>query len=238
MFRESVLKDTVTSYRNLSEYFRDVRALFEFINVRLAIPEYGTRLRPIAGNRLHSNANAYMLYDESEYPFYLWLPSWLGRFYIDPDRVPEGVNIDDFPMSDARFIAWVWPWLGLDDAYVKDSPVPECWVGVAEPQPSDPSQSVVSTAEMIFKHFRIARGSEFGGDGWIEGKFEPNGIGCNLRGRWFVRRTPLSVLNSYYEVEQNVIRPIGERLSSLRAEGDGAHRSGQNLPDMVHAGAG
>ena len=237
MLRESVLKDVVPSYRNLSEYFRDVRALFEFINVRLAIPEYGTRLRPIGGNRLHANANAYMLYDDSEYPFYLWLPSWLGRFYINPDCVPDGVAIDECLMSDAGRIAFVWPWLGLDDAYVKDAPAPECWVGVAEPQPTDPNQRVVSTADMIFKHFRIEHNSEFDGDGWVQGKFQPNRIGCNLQGQWFVRRTPLSVLNSYYEVEQNVIRPLGELFSSLGAGGDEARRSSHDLPVVLRARA-
>lgn len=236
MFRESVLKDVVSSYRNLAEYFRDVRAAFEFINVRLAIPEYGTRLRPIGGNRLHSNSNAYMLYDDSDYPFYLWLPSWLGRFYVDPDCVPDGVPIDECLMSDARRIAFVWPWLGLDDAYVEDAPAPECWVGVAEPRPADPNQRVVSTADMIFKHFRIERNSELD-DGWVKGQFEPNKIGCNLQGQWFVRRMPLSVLKSYYEIEQNVIRPLGERFTSLGREGDGTRRSSQALPVIVRAGA-
>ena len=85
----------------------------------------------IAGNELFSNANSYLLSDDSSYPYYLWLPSWLGRFYIDADRIPEGRRADDVRTADARHIAFVWPWLGFNDAYVKDAGEPECWFGVA-----------------------------------------------------------------------------------------------------------
>lgn len=236
MFRENALKDTVSGYRNLADYFRDIRALFEFINVRLSIPEYGKRLRPIAGNRLHSNSNGYLLYDDSDYPFYLWLPSWLGRFYVDPDCLPEGVAIDDCLTSDARLIGWVWPWLGLDDAYVKDTAQPECWVGVAEPRPIDPDQRVAATADMIFKHFRIERNSQLLDDGWVRGRFEPNQIGCDLQGHWYVRRVPLAILNNYYEIEQNIIRPLGEQFSALSARRIDGDTPNESEPAIASAG--
>lgn len=87
IFRQHVVDGAVGGYQAMSEYFRDIRAFFEVISVRFAIAEYGTRLAPVAGNELFSNANSYLLADDSSYPFYLWLPTWLGRFYVDPDRV-------------------------------------------------------------------------------------------------------------------------------------------------------
>jgi hypothetical protein len=219
LFEDDVLKGAVDGYHSLEKYFRDVRALFEFVSVRFSIPEYGTQLQPVSRNRLYSNANSYQLYDDGPYPFYLWLPSWLGRFYIDPGCVPDGVEIDDCQMADARLIGFIWPWLGLDDAYVENSAEPECWVGVAEPCPVDPSQSVADTADMIFKHFRIEHSIDRSGpDGWVKGRFSPNEIGCNLGGRWYVRRVPLADLGNYYMIEQNMIRPLGTRFSSLAAE--------------------
>ena len=214
-----MLGDAVAGYRSLDKYFQDIRALFEFINVRFSIPEYGTRLRPVSGHRLYSNANSYQLYDDSPYPFYVWLPSWLGRFYIDPDCVPDGVGIDECPTEAARLIGFVWPWLGMDDAYVADSVRPECWIGVAEPNPLDPAQSVADTADMIFKHFRIefSTGTEPGG--WAKGNFNPNEIGCNLQGCWYVRRVSLEKLVNYYEIEQNIIRPLGSKFNSLTEKG-------------------
>ena len=202
-------------YRGMAEYFSGIRALFEVVGVRFAIAEYGTRLAPVAGNELFSNANSYLLSDDSSYPYYLWLPTWLGRFYVDPGRVPPGVAIDDCRIADARLLAFVWPWLGFNDAFVADAPAPECWFGVADPAPDDGDQPVRQTAESIFNYFRIERTCEGESDGWFTGNFERNEIGCSLGGSWHLRRVPLAELTSYYEVEQSLIRPLGEKFSAL-----------------------
>lgn len=216
IFREDVLTRTSKAYGNLAEYFRDIRTFFEVLSVRFALPEYGVRLRPIAGNELFSNANSYLLSDDSAYPYYLWLPSWLGRFYVDAAQVAEGQKTDDLPTSQARLIAFVWPWLGFNDAYVSDAESPECWYGVAEPQPEDASETVRTTAESLFNFFRLEETFDAETDGWLTGRFNSHReIGCNLTGRWFMRRVPLASLTSYYEVEKNVVRPLGEKFSEL-----------------------
>ncbi|MFE7896025.1 hypothetical protein ACFU3E_00505 [Streptomyces sp. NPDC057424] len=215
IFREEVLAKAPPAYDGLSEYFRDVRAFFEVLSVRFAMPEYGVSLRPIHGNELFANANSYLLSDDSSYPFYLWLPTWLGRFYLDPERVPDECPTDECPTSQARLIAFVWPWLGFNDAYVQDATRPECWFGVADPQPRDPEERVGTTAESIFKYFRVESTREDEVDGWLTGGFRGERIGCSLDGRWCLRRVPLSRLTSYYQVEQNIIRPLAEKFSEL-----------------------
>ncbi|MFI9585661.1 hypothetical protein ACIHCQ_28310 [Streptomyces sp. NPDC052236] len=215
IFRKDVVAKVPAAYDGLAEYFRDIRAFFEVISVRFAIPEYGVRLRPLGGNELFSNANSYLLTDDSAYPYYLWLPSWLGRFYIDPDRIGEQRPLDDCLTADARLIAFVWPWLGFNDAYVRDADEPECWFGVTDPRPDDPKETVRVTAESLFNYFRVERTLDTEADGWAAGDFGARDIGCNLDGRWYLRRVPLSSLTSYYEVEQNIIRPLGEKFSEL-----------------------
>jgi hypothetical protein len=217
IFRAHVLGSVTNAYRDMSEYFRDIRSFFEVISVRLSIAEYGVRLRAIAGNELSSNANSYLLSDDSSYPYYLWLPTWLGCFYIDPDRLPAGTPIDDCPTAQARLIAFVWPWLGFNDAYVNDADQPECWFGVTIPRPGDPNERVHTTANTIFNHFRIERTCESETDGWLTGGFRRNEIGCDLHGHWYMRRAPLATLTSYYQVEQHIIRPLGEKFSELAA---------------------
>ncbi|MGY3677569.1 hypothetical protein [Streptomyces sp. TE33382] len=69
-FRDGVPTAAVEGYGQLEQYFRDVRAFFEVLNVRFSIPEYGVSLRPIGGKALFSNANSYLLSDDSSYPFY------------------------------------------------------------------------------------------------------------------------------------------------------------------------
>ncbi|AZQ70538.1 hypothetical protein ABZ545_02890 [Streptomyces abikoensis] len=215
IFRSDVLAQAPSAYDALSEYFRDIRAFYEVISVRFAIPEYGVRLTPVAGNELHSNANSYLLSDNSSYPFYLWLPTWLGRFYIDPESVPPDCSVDDCPTDKAGLIAFVWPWLGFNDAYVKDADGPECWFGVADPRPDDPHETVSTTATSLFNYFRVERTLDDEKDGWATGTFAGRDIGCNLTGRWHLRRAPMTALTSYYEVERNIIRPLGEKFTAL-----------------------
>lgn len=223
IFRKDVVAETAGAYDTLSAYFQDVRSFFEVLSVRFSLPEYGVRLRPIAGNELFSNANSYLLSDDTSYPYYLWLPSWLGRFYIDADRIPEGRRADDVSTAHARHIAFVWPWLGFNDAYVKDAAEPECWFGVADPKPQDAGETVRTTAQSLFNHFRLEHTLDGAHHGWLTGHFTPNAaIGCNLAGRWHLRRVPLSALTSYYEVEKNVIQPLGEKFSELAGRAGGS----------------
>ncbi|MFD8600091.1 hypothetical protein ACFV1L_34330 [Kitasatospora sp. NPDC059646] len=215
-FRHEVPAAAVDGYRALEQYFTDVRAFFEVLNVRFSIPEYGVSLKPIGGQALFSNANSYLLSDDSSYPFYLWLPTWLGRFYLDPTTVPPGVPGDDCPMGRARLMAFVWPWLGFNDAYLDDADEPECWFGVAEPRPSDPEERALDTAEKIFQFFRLERTKELESDGWTTGHFRGRDIGCDLRGHWFLRRVPLSRLTTYHEIEKHVIAPLGEQFHRMK----------------------
>ncbi|MEV0445715.1 hypothetical protein AB0I84_45320 [Streptomyces spectabilis] len=218
IFRKEIAAETADAYGTLAAYFQDVRSFFEVLSVRFSLPEYGVRLRPVAGNELFSNANSYLLSDDSSYPYYLWLPSWLGRFYIDADRIADGLRADDVSTAHARHIAFVWPWLGFNDAYVKDADEPECWFGVADPRPQDPHETVRTTAQSLFNHFRLEHTLDGAHEGWLTGHFTPDpAVGCNLTGRWHLRRVPLSALTSYYEVEKNLIGPLGEKFSALGA---------------------
>ncbi|MEU0238616.1 hypothetical protein ABZ234_13095 [Nocardiopsis sp. NPDC006198] len=220
IFRPQVLQEISNAYDQFSEYFRDIRSFFEVLSVRFSLPEYGTRLTPVAGKALFSNANSYLLSDDSAYPYYLWLPSWLGRFYIDAERIPEGRTADDCRIADAGLVAFVWPWLGFGDAYVQNSPHPECWFGVTDPRPQNPDEPVLTTAQNLFNHFRLETTFEAERGGWLTGGFHPEPrIDCNLTGTWYLRRVPLSVLTDYYQVEKNVIRPLGEKFTELSEVG-------------------
>ncbi|WP_223635692.1 hypothetical protein [Corallococcus sp. EGB] len=221
-FRKHVLSDLGSSYSNFNEHHKDIRAFFEIIGVRFAIREYGVSLKPLAGNKLFSNASGYLLTDDSSYPFYLWMPSWLGRFYVDPLHVPPGTPVDACTARDVRHIAFIWIWLGFNDAYVNDAEGPEVWFGVAEPRPDDPSESVVVTADKMWKYFRIERTSQGESDGWLTGGFQKNSIGCDLNGRWSMRRVPLEKLSSYYQIEKHVVRPLGEKFHELSSPLPGA----------------
>ena len=214
-FRPQVLSQIRDSYSNFSDFYKDMRSFFEVINVRFAIEEYGISLKCVAGNKLFSNASGYLLTDDSSYPFYLWLPSWLGRFYIDPVRIPPGTSVDDCKGQDAKLIAFIWTWLGINDAYVTDTEEPECWFGVADATGENPEETVYDIADKMWKYFRIERTCEGEVDGWLNGRFLRNKIGCNLTGQWFMRRVPLSGLTSYYQIGKLVVRPLGEKFYEL-----------------------
>jgi hypothetical protein len=214
-FRDGIPTAAVEGYGHLEQYFRDVRAFFEVLNVRFSIPEYGVSLRPIGGNALFSNANSYLLSDDSSYPFYLWQPTWLGRFYLDPTTVPHGTDLSDCPMGEAGLIAFVWPWLGFNDAYLDDAAEPECWFGVCDPRPVDPQERAYATAEKIFQFFRLELTRRAEADGWTTGGFRGAEMGCDLQGTWHLRRVPLSQLTSYHQIEKNIIAPLGTKFHDL-----------------------
>lgn len=214
-FRADVLDVAKASYDRLTEYHKSVRAFYEIIDVRFRIAEYGVRLAPVGSNQLFSNASGYKLFDDSAYPFYLWLPSWLGRFYVNPDCVPANTPIEQCHGGDVRFVAFIWTWLGFNDAYVSETKEPECWFGVADPVPVNRTERVLDMADMMWKYFRIERTCEGESEGWLVGRFDRNAIGCELTGRWFLKRVPLAQLSSFYQVEKAIIRPLGEKYSAL-----------------------
>jgi hypothetical protein len=218
IIRTDTIKDVTDGYRKLDEFYKDIRSLFQIIDVRFRIEEYGVKLKCISENQLFSNANGYMLDDKSPYPFYLWIPSWLGRFYVDPERVPEGIPVDCCHSADARLLAFVWTWLGFGDAYVADVDEPECWFGIAEPEPEDRFESIHDIAAMVWKYFRVETTCTGETDGWLTGRFDKNDIGCSLNGRWVLKRFPLAKLTTFYEVETRIVRPLGKKFKLLREE--------------------
>jgi hypothetical protein len=69
--------------------------------------------------------------------------------------------------------------------------------------------------ELFPQYFRVERTCEGESDGWLRGKFLRNEIGCTLNGHWAMRRIPLGDLTSFYQIEQLVVRPLGEKFASL-----------------------
>lgn len=218
MIRPTTLAGLSEAYRKLDEYYADLRALFDFLDIRFRLGEYGVRLASLAGSKLHSNASGYILSDDSPYPFYLWTPSWLGRFYIDALAVPHGAEIDHCSARKAGVIAFVWPWMGLGDAYVRDVQGQECWAGVAAVDCDDPDRPILEVADMMWKFFRVESMCSGEEDGWLVGSFRPNDIGCTLTGGWFLRRIPMSDLDSFYQLNDQLVRPLSEKYCELSGE--------------------
>jgi hypothetical protein len=111
-------------------------------------------------------------------------------------------------------MAFVWTWIGLDDAYVDNAPKPECWFGVARLTDMD-TDSTDEIASKIWRFFRFEWTMEVEIDGWLRGSFQQNTIGCNLAGGWYLRRVTLCQLASYYEVEKLIVRPLSEKFHDL-----------------------
>ncbi|MGY3677568.1 hypothetical protein [Streptomyces sp. TE33382] len=118
-------------------------------------------------------------------------------------------------MGEAGLIAFVWPWLGFNDAYLDDAGEPECWFGVCDPRPADPGERAYDVAEKIFQFFRLERTRRDEDDGWTTGGFRGAEIGCDLQGTWHLRRVPLSRLTSYHQIEKNIIAPLGSKFHEL-----------------------
>lgn len=206
------------SIKTLEGYYRDIRSFFEFVETRFQIPEYGCALRSIGKHDLFSNSSGFKLSDESAYPYYLWLPSWLGRFYVtaSDELQAKGSSDDPVDVGPSRVMSFVWLWHGAGDAYVKDTNQPECWIGVTVPEPDSGAQTDDDVALTMFQQFRYERHPvESDQTGWIEGRFYPNSIGCNLSGKWSLRRIPLRNLTTFYEIEQQVVKPVGERHKAI-----------------------
>jgi len=202
--------------KDLENYYKDLRAFFEFVEIRFRLDEYGVKLKSISENRFFSNDSGFKLSDDSDYPFYLWIPSWLGRFYCEPDLSDTDQALSDYKLDSAKVISFIWLWHGSGDAYVNDQNRPECWVGVAAPKTNDKEETLGQVADTIFKQFRVERTSiKEQDDGWIKGQFRPNSIGCNLTGNWYLKRIPMDELLTFYQIEQSVVKSIGEKHHEL-----------------------
>lgn len=203
-FNTATLDALNGAIEGLENYYAEIRAMFDFIETRFKIPEYGCALESIEQHDLFSNASGFKLSDDSDYPYYLWVPSWLGRFYVSRPGKKKSAD----PLS------FIWVWSGSGDAYVQDTFDPECWIGVTAPEDAGGRRPVGRIATTIFQQFRLERNgtdTDTDADGWINGRFHANDIGCDITGAWSIQRVPLRDLQTYYQIEKRVIRPLAEK---------------------------
>jgi len=226
ILNKDLVNEVGNSIRSLENHYKGIRAFFEFIEIRFKLDEYGVKLKSLSENQLFSNASGFKLSDDSDYPFYLWIPSWLGRFYCVPTNLNVEIPVAKNKLTEVKILSFIWIWNGFGDAYVEDKNSPECWIGVTEPISDNPINTIYEVADTIFKQFRVERNSlEEQNDGWIHGQFHPNTIGCNLSGKWYLKRIPLSNLITFYEIEQSIVKSIVEKhnelLSMSKSESNG-----------------
>lgn len=211
VFRSDVASNAIGGYRVIADYFADVRKFYEVLATRLAAGEYGIRLVSVTGDgHLFSSTDSYRLPEATacinpaepeSCPSYIWFPTWLGAFYTSHSA----------PASLCGPMAFVWTWIGLDDAFVAPVPTPECWIGVVTLD-DDGSSEADEVALQTWRFFRVELTFETEVDQWLTGGFHKNDIGCNLSGRWQLQRISLDKLSSFYEVEKSVVRPLSQRF--------------------------
>ena len=105
----------INSYQTLVEYHRQIKEVYKFTDVRIALDEHGVSLKPILKNKLFGLSEEGMLYGDAFSP---WISPWYGRFYIDARCVPEGLAIDDCSGKNVQYLAFVWNWVGCNDVHV------------------------------------------------------------------------------------------------------------------------
>jgi hypothetical protein len=223
VFRSETTARLIDSYGDVCAYFADVRSFFEVVETRIRTGEYGVRLRSVNGDCLFSSSTGHRVSDRDDgehdtgaCPAYVWFPTWLGGFYSADRRDADGVAISP-PDSDVTLLAFVWTWIGRDDAHVLDAPGPECWVGIAQLH-DERAELAQSLAMKIWRFFRFEWTRDEVVDGWLTGGFHRNSIGCDLTGRWYLQRHQLTALSSYYQVENLVVRPLAETFTRLASE--------------------
>lgn len=220
MFIEkSVIQKVSESYKGMLLYHQYLEGLFKTLDNRLEYGDNGKRLLPVSYKRIFANSSDYALHSHREYPGEIWLPPWHGRFYVDSACVGDPTDyhsIDDYPAKKIEYLAFVWTWIGYNDAYVKSQEQPECWIGIVKPQPADPMTRIYDVASMIWKFIRIEKDATKEEDtGWIRGRFSPNDMGSQLNGQWKIRRLPLQDILSMYGIQQLVVSPITEVFRQL-----------------------
>ena len=188
IFEPSSISGVREALVTLDRYYKDIRSLFEFVDIRFRVPEYGAKLVGFPKSEFLTNSSGFKLDDGSDYPYYLWTPSWIGRFYGAISSENDTHDAHEEKLVNVQVLSFIWIWNGSGDAYVEDKHAPECWIGVTRPRSNNREEALGGIARTIFNHFRIERFSEeTENDGWIKGQFFENQIGCNLTGIWYVR---------------------------------------------------
>ncbi|NET44562.1 hypothetical protein [Okeania sp. SIO2B3] len=112
-------------------------------------------------------------------------------------------------------LAFVWTWIGYNDAHVADTENPECWIGFMKPQPTDPKTRLYDVCDMAWKFIRIETTTEEEFEGWIKGRFYPNNFGSQLNGYWEIKRFPLEQLSTMYTIQTLVVSELTEKFNQL-----------------------
>jgi hypothetical protein len=212
VFNDSAATRVMDGYSTIRNYFADLRRFYEIVGTRLGADEYGTKLESVTGDRrLFSSVDSYRLPDDAArsdpagpecLPAYVWFPTWLGTFYSSRSEPTFG-----------NPLAFIWTWIGTDDAFVAPVDTPECWIGVASYKEFDGAEDA---AMKTWRSFRLEWTIEAERDGWLTGSFDKDVRHSNLRGRWHLRRMPIASLSSFYEIEKRVIQPLSERFLAER----------------------
>lgn len=215
VFNDDVAARVLDGYGVVRSYFADLRRFYEVVSTRLAAGEHGAKLETVTGNRrLFSSVDSYRLPEDSArsdpggpecLPAYIWFPTWLGAFY--------GSRSDTAAFGNP--LAFVWTWMGVDDAFVKPVNIPECWIGVAS---YAECQDAEDAALRTWRSFRLESTLETERNQWLTGCFDKDVRNSNLRGRWNLRRIPVASLSSFYEIEKRIIQPLTERFLEERAQ--------------------
>ena len=215
---KSMIKGASEHYKGMLLYHQHLEHLFEVLDRRLEYGKDEKKFLPISRKRLFTNSNNYSLYSHREYPGEIWLPPWHGRFYVDLDCLAEPINhdqVDDCLTDRIKHLAFVWTWLGYNDAYVADMEQPECWLGIVEIDSIDTHTRIYEVADMIWKFMRIEEASGKIGDQWVQGTFSPNNSGSRLKGYWRVKRFPLADISNMYGIQKLIVFPLTETFREL-----------------------
>ncbi|MBP0031097.1 hypothetical protein [Roseofilum sp. Guam] len=221
MMSQEIVEQVTQSYKILLAYHQQVGSLFKLLDKRFSSENNGKKLIPLSVDKLFAVCDdEYMLLDHytlsnRQQPYDTGLPFWLGRFYVDADRLIGDRCIDDYFAQEIPYMAFVWIWVGCDDPNVADVEEPECWIAIVDPQPNNPETRLYDMAEMVWKFIRIETTTEKEEDGWICGRFYPNSLGCELNGVWKVQRFPLKDLSSLYDIYQQIINPLTHKMAGL-----------------------
>ena len=198
----------INSYKTLLKYQEKIKDLYRFTDFRISLDEYGISLKPILKNKLFGLSEEGMLYSNQFFP---WISPWYGRFYVDQSYVPEGVNIDNCSGENLKYLAFIWYWVGCNDVHVAPVEQPECWIGIAKPEPENSSANICDIANGIWSNIRIRTGKAQN-DGWLKGHFVKGRVSLNLNGWYLVKRIPDNQLSDLYQIQTLIIRQLSEKF--------------------------
>lgn len=206
-------KNLVDGYWQVAGYHRQLQVFYQFLDVQFKTQEYAVKLEPMRYSKLFTMSEDYNI--DAVYPVYIWLPQWYGRFYVNSMSIPADMASEDCPLEQAKYLAFVWNWIGFNDPYVPDTTEPECWFGITKPETENASDRLENVAQIIWDHLRIKLTDEETSDGWLKGHYNDDKPKCSVSGWWLLKRLPLSQLADSYQVEQLLVRPICEKYNEL-----------------------